>query len=1210
MNDKFFFNVLKVKSSTILLMMKIFFSFLFLTAVVISFFSCSTKNTLFEKISSSKSGVHFNNEIKETDSVNILDVSNVYNGGGVGIGDFNKDGLEDIYFTGNVVSNKLYLNKGNFKFEDITDIAKVGGEGRWCRGVSVVDINNDGWLDMYVCTNILTDPHKRENLLYINEGNDKNGIPHFKEMAAEYGLNDTTYSTQAAFFDYDNDGDLDMYLSVNEILAAQYPNQFRPLFKDGSFPSTGRLYRNDWNDSLKHPVFTDVSKQAGVTTEGYAHSVIITDINKDGWKDIYVTNDYLPPNLLYINNHDGTFTNEASTYFKHTSANAMGQDIEDINNDGLADIIELDMNPQDNYRKKLMLNPNSYSTYQNSDYFAYQYQYVRNTLQLNQGPRVNENDSIGPPIFSEISFLGGIAETDWSWTPLVTDFDNDGYRDIIVTNGFPKDVTDHDFVAFRNESYGVASKDQLLSQIPTVKIKNYAFHNNGNLTFSDVSDQWGIQDRSFSNGAAYADLDNDGDLDYVVNNINDEAFVYENHESDNKTHNNYLQIKFSGQAPNINGLGAWVEIYYDHGQKQVYENTPYRGYLSSVEMGAHFGLGDVKMIDSILVKWPNLKMEKLVNIKVNQKIIVQQKNATQAYSWQTPSVATNALFKDVTNFLAPNVQNKEYDFIDFNVQKLLPHKLSEYGPGLAIGDVNNDGLEDLVMGGSYGYSPQILLQQQNGKFTEHDLIPTADKLNKTWEEMGMLLFDADGDGDNDLYISCGSYESDPNTDHYQDKLYVNDGKGNFSLASGALPINYTSKSCVRAIDFDNDGDLDLFVAGRCVPSKYPEPTSCFIYRNDSKNGKVIFTDVTQVVAPELKNIGMTCDALWTDFDNDGWTDLILAGEFMPIKFFKNNHGKLTLINTGIDNQVGWWNSIVAGDFDNDGDIDFILGNVGENSFYRPSEKYPVKIYAKDFDNNGVYDALPSVYIPASADDTTIKEFPAQVRDDLIKQMIEMRRKFPTYKSFATATFDKLLTPDELKGALVLSANNFKTSYIRNDGNGKFTMISMPVEAQFSSVFGMVTEDVNNDGNLDVIMNGNDYGTEVSIGRYDAFNGLVLLGDGKGSFNPQSILQSGIFIPGNGKALAKFCNKNDQCFIAASQNRGPLKVFLIKQPQKIIPVQPNETYALLHLKNGKTRKEELYWGESFLSQSGRFINMNNEIASIDIFDSKGNKRTVR
>ena len=1189
--------------------MKNFLSSFLFVFTLLSFFSCS-RETVFEKVPSSTSDIPFNNEIKETDSVNILDLSNVYNGGGVGIGDFNNDGLQDIYFTGNVVRNKLYLNEGKFHFKDITDIAGVGGEDRWCRGVSVVDINNDGWMDLYVCTNILTNPHKRENLLYINQGNDKNGIPHFKEMAAEYGLNDTTYSTQAAFFDYDNDGDLDMYLSVNEILAAQYPNQFRPLFKDGSFPSTGRLYRNDWNDSLKHPFFTDVSKQAGVTTEGYAHEVTIADINKDGWKDIYVTNDYLPPNLLYINNHDGTFTNEASTYFKHTSANAMGQDIIDINNDGLDDIVELDMNPEDNFRKKLMLNPNSYSTYQNSDYFGYQYQYVRNTLQLNQGPRINENDSIGPPIFSEISFLSNIAETDWSWTPLVTDFDNDGYRDIIVTNGFPKDVTDHDFVAFRNNAYSLVSKKELLSQIPTVKIKNYAFRNNGDLTFSDVSDQWGIKDRSFSNGAAYADLDNDGDLDYVVNNINDEAFVYENHSNDAKTHNHYLQIKFSGQSPNMNGLGAWIEIYYDHGKIQAFENTPYRGYLSTDEMGAHFGLGNTKTVDSILIKWPDGKLQKLVNIKADQKLTVEQKNATQTYSWQKPSIAANALFKDVTNSLAPNVQNKEYDFIDFNVQKLLPHKLSEYGPALAVGDINGDGLDDIVMGGSLGYSPQLLFQQKDGKFTVRDLLPNANNTNKEWEERGILLFDADGDGDNDLYLSCGSYESAPNTDHYQDKLYINDGKGNFILAANALPANNASKSCVRAMDIDNDGDLDLFVAGRCVPSKYPLPVSCFIYRNDSKPGNPKFTDISSSVAKDLQNVGMTCDAVFTDFDNDGWKDLVLTGEFMPVKFFRNNHGKFELLKTSIDNQVGWWNSIIPGDFDNDGDIDFIVGNTGENSFYRPSDKYPVKIYAKDFDNNGVYDALPSVYIPASADDTVRKEFPAQVRDDLIKQMIEMRRKFPTYKSFATATFDQLLSPDELKDALILSANNFKTSYIRNDGNGKFTMMPMPVQAQFSSIFGMVAEDVNGDGNLDVIMNGNDFSTEVSVGRYDALNGLVLLGDGKGGFKPLSILQSGIFIPGNGKALVKYADGNGNCMIAASQNRGPLKIFQLKDKVRIIPFNVTDSYALLKLKNGQTRKVECYHGQSFLSQSGIFINIDNNVTGVEIVDNKGNKRTVQ
>ncbi len=578
--------------------MKIFLQLAFFVFCCSLLFSC-TNETMFERLPSSHSGIHFNNEIKETDSINVLDVANIYNGSGVGIGDFNNDGLQDIYFTGNLVSNKLYLNKGNLQFEDITDEARVDGEGRWCRGVSVVDINNDGRLDMYVCTNILKDSNKRTNLLYINQGMGKKGIPHFKEMAAEYGLNDTSYSTMAAFFDYDNDGDLDMYLSVNVIPAGEYPNKFRPLVKDGTYPSTGRLYRNDWNINLKHPFFTNVSKEAGITIEGYAHGATIADINKDGWKDIYVSNDYLSPNILYINNQDGTFTDEVTTYFKHTSFNAMGQDVIDINNDGLEDVVELDMNPRDNYRKKKMMNVSTYQIYQNSDYFGYQYQYVRNTLQLNQGPRIKGNDSTGEPVFSEIAFLSNVAETDWSWTPLVTDFDNDGYRDIIVTNGFPKDITDHDFVAFRNQAYYVATKKQLLSQIPEVKINNYAFRNNGNLTFSDVSAQWGIKDPSFSNGAAYADLDNDGDLDYVVNNINDEAFVYENHSSNNKEHKHYINIKFSSSSPNINGLGAWVEIHYDHGKKQVYENTPYRGYLSTVESGAHFGLGNISVTDSI-----------------------------------------------------------------------------------------------------------------------------------------------------------------------------------------------------------------------------------------------------------------------------------------------------------------------------------------------------------------------------------------------------------------------------------------------------------------------------------------------------------------------------------------------------------------------------------------------------------------------------------
>ncbi len=1162
---------------------------------------------MFQQVSSSHSDIHFNNKIEETDTVNILDFANVYNGGGVGIGDFNNDGLQDIYFTGNLVSNKLYINRGNMHFEDVTNAAGVGGDGKWCRGVSVVDINNDGWPDIYVCATVWKDGKRRENLLYINQGEQKDGIPKFKEEAAEYGLNDSSFSTSASFFDYDNDGDLDVFISVNEIPNGEYPNKFRKLVNDGTYPSTGKLLRNDWNDSLKHPFFTDVSKKAGITYEGYSHGASVADINQDGWKDIYVTNDYLSPNVLYINNRDGTFTNESENYFKHTSANAMGQDIEDINNDGLADIVELDMDPQDNYRKKMMLNPNSYQTYRNLDYFGYQYQYVRNTLQLNQGPRVNENDSVGPPAFSEISFMSGVAETDWSWTPMVTDFDNDGLRDIIVTNGFPKDVTDHDFVAFRNQAFSIATKKQMLDQIPEVKIKNYAFHNNGDLTFSDASAAWGISQPSFSNGAAYVDLDNDGDLDYVVNNINDEAFIYENKTNENKDHNHYLQINFSSEAPNINGIGAFAELHYNHGKQQVYENTPYRGYLSSVQPGAHFGLGNISAVDSVMIKWPDGKMQLLKNVKADETITVRHKDANEMYSWQKTALAASTLFKDISGTAAPNIIHKEDDYIDFNIQKLVPHKLSDYAPGLAAGDVNNDGLTDIIMGGSVGYSPRVLTQQANGSFIAKDLTPGASRNTKQSNDMGVMLFDADGDGDEDLYICSGGSQAPSNSASYQDKLFINDGKGNFTFDSLALPQNFISKSCVRAVDIDNDGDLDLFVAGRCVPEKYPQPASCFIYRNDSQKGQIKFTDVTGSVAKDLKNVGMTCDALWTDFDNDGWVDLIITGEFMPVKFFHNNHGKLELLHTVLDNQVGWWNSIIPGDFDNDGDIDYIVGNVGLNSFYRPTDQYPVRVYGKDFDNNGSYDAIPSIYLPAQ--DGTMKEFPAQTRDDLIKQMIEMRNKFQSYKDFATATFDKLLTKDELNGAIILSANNFKSAFIRNDGNGHFTMTALPAQAQISSVFGMIAEDVDGDGNLDVVMNGNDFGTEVSVGRYDAFNGLVLKGDGKGNFQPLSILQSGIYIPGNGKAMVKLANSSGQCIVAASQNHGPLKIFEMKQAVHIIAAKPDDAYALLKLNNGKTRKEELNYGSGFLSQSQRFITIGAQVQSAEMVDSKGSHRKI-
>ncbi len=1171
--------------------------------------SCKNKQSLFHQVTSDQSGIHFNNQIIENDSLNPIDVTNIYNGGGVGIGDFNNDGLQDVYFTGNRVSNKLYLNKGAFKFADVTTQAGVTGNGKWCRGIAVVDINNDGWMDMYVCATMGNDSEKRKNLLYINQGAGKDGIPHFREMAAEYGLADSTHSTMAAFFDYDNDGDLDMYLTVNEIVKGDSPASFRPIKKDGSYPSTGRLYRNDWNSTLKHPVYTNVTKQAGVTIEGFGHSVNIADFNKDGWKDIFVTNDFNSNDLLYINNHDGTFTDKASTYFKHTSANGMGQDVVDMNNDGLSDVVELDMNPEDNYRKKTMMGSINYQTYQNSDYFGYQYQYVRNTLQINDGPRMNQKDSIGDPIFSDVGFFAGIAQTDWSWTPVVADFDNDGYRDIVISNGFPKDITDHDFIAFRNQSANIADKKYTLSQIPQVKIHNYAFHNNGNTTFNNVTESWGLSAPSFSNGAAYADLDNDGDMDMIINNINDEASVYENTLMKNKEGDqHYLSVKLNGDTLNRNGLGAWVELYYG-GKQQAYEQTPYRGYISSVDIRPHFGLNSVSKIDSLVVKWPNGKKQVLQQVAADKTITLDIKNATENYNWNHPNLVTNALFKEVTAEHDIHYKDSAKDFIDFNIQKLLPHKFSEYGPALAVGDVDGNGLEDMVVGGAMSLSPTLLLQQANGSFVQKPILPGANRQTKNWQDEGMVLFDADGDGDLDLYIASGGYEKQPNTDAYQDKLYINDGKGNFTITANAIPQNFTSKSCVRAADFDNDGDLDLFIAGRVEPWNYPKPVSSYIYRNDSKNGVVKFTDVTATVAKSFHNIGLVCDAVWTDFDNDGWQDLVLTGEWMPVKFFKNNKGVFEDVATSgnIANEKGWWTSIVPGDFDNDGDVDYIVGNLGLNSFYKASDRYPVSIYAKDFDNNGSYDAIPTLYLPTSQEDTERKEYPVYTRDDVIKQLNGFRFKFPNYKSYATTAFDKMFTPEEMKDALKLQANYFSNSYIRNDGNGKFTMAPLPSATQYSCMNGMIAEDFDGDGNLDLLLTGNDYGTEVSVGRYDACNGLLLKGDGKGGFAPLTILQSGWFVPGNAKALVKLRSADGKCLLVASQNKSNLKAFEWEKPTRTIALNPLDVSALITYKNGKKQKREISYGASFLSQSGRFLNVDDNIQSIEIKDSRGNTR---
>ncbi len=1180
-----------------------------LTLLFFTVLSCSKKK-LFSKIDAAQSGIHFNNKIEDNDSINVLDIENIYNGGGVGIADFNNDGRQDIYFTGNTVPNKLYLNKGSLKFEDITDVAGVGGEGKWSRGVTVVDINNDGLQDIYVSATILTDAKKRENILYINKGVNEKGIPLFKNMAAEYGLNDSSHSTMAAFFDYDNDGDQDMYLVINHISKNEFPNKFRPILIDREHPNTDKLFRNDWSDSLKHPVFTDVSTQAGITIEGYGHGINICDINNDGWKDIYITNDFIPNNTLYINNKNGTFSDKVKDYFKHTAANAMGQDVIDINNDGLADVIELDMNPEDNYRKKMMLNPISYQNFKLSDIYGYQYQYVRNTLQINQGPSLLQNDSIGHPVFSDAGYLSGIAETDWSWAPVVTDFDNDGYRDIIITNGFPKDVTDHDFISFRMKAMNLSSKRDMLDEIPSVKIANYAYKNNGNSTFSNVTDDWGFETPSFSNGAAWVDLDNDGDMDVVVNNINDEAFLYENNSS--QKDNNFININCKGDSLNKNGLGAIIELHYDKGKIQVYENTPYRGYLSTVQNTAHFGLGKLEAVDSVIIKWPNGKQQLLQNVKTNQTLDVHFKDAALQSNNAAAVINSNALFTEITRAVNINYNHSDSDFIDFDIQRLLPHKFSEYGPALAVADINGDGLDDMVSGGSYYYNTQFFLQQPNGNFLQKELFNNnvAGK-TKNAEDLGILLFDADADGDQDLYIASGGYEAAPGTAAYKDRFYINDGKGNFTIDTTAFPANLTSKSCVRAADYDNDGDLDLFIAGRVEPGNYPKPVSSFMYRNDTKNGKVKFTDVTATAAKDLLNIGMVCDALFTDFNNDGWQDIILAGEWMPLTFLQNQKGQFENLKSEISNpqSSGWWNSITAGDFDNDGDMDYIAGNLGTNSFYRASEKYPVAITADDFDKNGSYDAVLSLYLPVSALDHSKVEYAAHLKDDYSGQLNSSKKKFLTYNAFANADIKELLSMYENKKPLQLHAANLQSAFIRNDGNGKFTMQPLPLQAQLSVLNGMAVEDFDSDGNLDVVINGNDYGTEVSVGRYDALNGLFLKGDGKGNFAPLTILQSGIYIPGNGKALVMLQSAGNKCLLAASQNKGALKVLQHKKMDSCIRFLPADVSALIKYKNGSIQKREINYGASFLSQSARFIITNKNMVSIEVLDNRGKKRVI-
>ncbi|GAB4048600.1 VCBS repeat-containing protein [Spirosoma litoris] len=1160
--------------------------------------SCREK-PLFERLDSSETGITFANTITDSDTLNILNYQYIYNGGGVGVGDFNGDQKPDVFFAGNQVSNKLYINEtespdSKLHFKDATQSAGVDGGGRWCSGVSVVDINADGKLDVYISTTLKKKGVQRANLLYVNQGNDADGSPKFREMAVDYGVADTTFTTHSAFFDYDNDGDLDLFVLVDQIADPKNPNNLRTRVDDGTSVNTDRLYRNDFDPKRGHAFFTDVTKQAGVLAEGYGLGMNICDINRDGWKDIYVTNDFATNDVLYINNHNGTFTNRAHESFKHTSSSAMGNDVADINGDGLADIIAVDMLPEDNLRKKSLMGPSSYYAYQEWDRLGYEHQYARNTLQLNQGVRPIDTSHVGMPIFSEISMLSGVAETEWSWAPLLADFDHDGYRDLLITNGFPRDVTDRDFTNYYssvNTYLNDGLRKELTEKIPRVKVSDYAYRNRGNSggpAFENVTDLWGLSEPNFANGAAYADFDGDGDLDYIVNNIDDEAFVYRNTLTNKKSEQaHYLRIRFQGDGANVMGLGAIVEYELPDGRKEFYEHTPYRGFLSSVEPIAHLGLGKIKTIKNLKVTWPGGRIQIFPDVNADQTITVKAVDAKPGEANEI--VATpKTLLKDVTADLGITYKHEETDIIDFNLQKTLLHKLTEYGPALAVGDVNGDGLADMVVGGSSKYSTELLLQQPNGHFV---LKPLPTKLS---EDAGLLLFDADGDGDLDLYAASGSPEFpvDQIAAALRHRLYVNDGKGTFTLDANALPNFQLNASCVKAADFDKDGDLDLFVGGRVEPYKYPMAVPSYILRNDrsavaGKKGQPHFTDVTKEAAPVLAKGGLTCDALWTDYDNDGDEDLLLASEWAPLTMLKNDKGHLQpLDNSGLSDKLGFWNSLTPGDFDNDGDIDYLAGNMGQNTLLRASTERPVRIYAGDFDNNGFYDAFPTVYFKNAKGQ--YEEYPYFGWDDMVKQMIGIKKRYLKYAPFGEATISQILTEDERNQALKLTVNYTPSSYIENKGNGKFEIRSLPILAQTAPVFGMTAQDVDGDGNLDAVLVGNEHGSDMVGGRMDAFNGMVLKGDGKGNFSIVTMDKTGFFVPGNAKALVSFPDAQGHCRLAITENRGPLRVFAIQQPQTFAPVDTKTTSVTIRLKNGHTRRQEIPFGTSFYGQSARGV----------------------
>lgn len=1091
--------------------------------------SAGKKDALFSGISPANSGIDFENTITETEHLNLLTNEYTYMGGGVGAGDFNNDGLQDLFFTANQTSNKLYLNEGSFKFKDIT-IAAGLTTNQWCTGVSVVDINNDGWQDIYVCVSGPVPASSRRNRLYINNHNNT-----FSEMAMTCGLDDSSHSTQAVFLDYDKDGLLDMFLLTHQ-MQGESMNKVLPKDLSGNAPRNDRLYHNEGvKPETGMPFFKNVTMPSGIRDDGYGLGVVVSDLNSDNWPDIYVSNDYIGNDCMWLNNKNGTFTNVIAQSLNHQSYSSMGTDAADINNDGLPDITSLDMMPEDNLRKKMMYSILSNERHEMEIYFKYEPSFMHNTLQLNRGI-ASVNDTL-VPVFSDIANYAGVAETDWSWSVLAADFNNDGYKDLHITNGMGRDMINSDFVAFRSSTPAGGDRRKILMErlntLGAVPLPNYFYINNHQYGFTNVSEMAGINEKAISNGATWADLDNDGDLDLVVNNINSKAFVFSNNSiQPGSTHPNFLGVKLQGPANNPDGFGTTVKLFLKD-SVLLLEQNPVRGYLSTVDNRLYTGLGETLVVDSIQVTWPNDSTQVLKKVKANQVLTVDYKNVTG--QWQQP-VLPSTLFVNHTQKTGIQFSHMDPFFFDYDFQRLLPQKFSSLGPGIAVGDVNNDGLPDFYIGNGYNIKGALFLQHANGSFTPKPL-ETGEKFE---EDTGCLFFDADGDNDEDLLVTSGTNEFAKNSAFYLPRLYLNDGKGNFSRNPAAIPPHLTTvTTVVKAADFDKDGDLDLFLGGRIATGNYPAPAPSYLLQNNQG----IFTDVTQTYCPELSTAGMITDAEWMDADGDNTPDLIIAGEWMPVRIFKNQSNSLVEITrqSGLEALPGLWRSVTAADLDNDGDMDLVAGNIGLNNKFHFDASYPLNMWYTDIDGNGITDPIMGYYLPST---TGKKElFAAQGLDEIAAQVPVIKKNYLLHQDFSVAPMADIFkaTAEPVK----LIASEAATCWFENIGKGIFKQHALPAEAQFAPVNCILVNDYNKDGLPDILLAGNEYEAEVMTGQYDASYGLVLLGAPNQSFTAIPQNKSGIFLRGDTRCLRSITINNKPMVLAAINN-GKLQVMQVKE----------------------------------------------------------------